>query len=133
MYKRIAGINDLDSLRDVQDELIDRYGDIPKPVQTLLDISLLKSEAESIGLTSVTVKQEEASLVFDPEAQISPERFFDTVRTLAGAQVMTKAVKSGGREKNATVLRIRLRKKSPEDMFTVARDAVQVLKKCVEN
>ncbi len=133
MYKRIAAISDIDSLRDVQDELIDRYGDIPKPVQTLLDISLLKSEAESIGLTSVTVKQEEASLVFDPEAQISPERFFDTVSTLAGAQVLTKAVKSSGREKNATVLRIRLRKKSPEDMFTVARDAVQALKKCVEN
>ena len=38
MYRRIAAISDLDSLRDVQDEFIDRFGDIPKPVQNLMDI-----------------------------------------------------------------------------------------------
>ena len=30
MYKRIAAITDIDSFRDVQDELIDRYGEIPR-------------------------------------------------------------------------------------------------------
>ncbi|MBO6061575.1 MAG: transcription-repair coupling factor, partial [Clostridia bacterium] len=131
MYKRIAGICDLDSYRDVQDELIDRYGDIPKPVQALLDISLLKSKSEALGLSSLAVKQEEARLTFSPEAEISPERFFAVVSGIQGAQVMTKAVKSGGREKNSTVLQIRLRKKSPEEMFEVSKEAVEKLLKCV--
>lgn len=33
MYKRIAAITDIDSFRDVQDELIDRYGEIPRAVK----------------------------------------------------------------------------------------------------
>ena len=131
MYKRIAAISDIDSLRDVQDELIDRYGDIPRSVQTLLDISLLKSKAEDVGLSSVTVKQEEAKLVFSPEASISPEKFFGVVNGLNGAQVMTKTVKQGERERSATVLQIRQRKKTPEEMFSVAKEAVDSLLKCV--
>ncbi|MBO4849242.1 MAG: transcription-repair coupling factor [Clostridia bacterium] len=131
MYKRIAAICDLESMRDVQDELIDRYGDIPRSVQTLLDISLLKSRAEDLGLSSVTVKQEEAKLVFAPEAAISPERFFEVVSRLPGAQVMTKTVKSGSGERSATVLQIRQRKKSPEDMFLAAKEAVDDLMKCI--
>ena len=131
MYKRIAGINDLDSLRDVQDELIDRYGDIPKPVQTLLEISLLKSRAEELGLSGITVKQEEAKLTFAPETSLEPISFFETVSKMDGAQVIEKAQKTGDRSKNTTILQIRLRKKSPEDMFAVAKDAVEKLLKCV--
>ena len=131
MYKRIAAISDIDSLRDVQDELIDRYGDIPKSVQTLLEISLLKAKAGELGLSAVAVKQEEAKLVFDPGAAISPERFLSVVSGLDGAQVLTKPVKDGDPGKPATVLQIRLRKRSPEDMFSVAKDAVDRLLKCV--
>ena len=131
MYKRIAGICDIESLRDVQDELIDRYGDIPRPVQALLEISLLKAESEKLGLSSLAVKQEEARLTFAEEADISPEKFFDAVRSIPGAQVVTKAVKTSGRERSATVLQIRLRKKTPEDMFGAAKDAVRELLKCV--
>ena len=131
MYKRIAGICDIESLRDVQDELIDRYGDIPRPVQALLEISLLKAESEKLGLSSLAVKQEEARLTFAEEADISPEKFFDAVRSIPGAQVVTKAVKTSGRERSATVLQIRLRKKTPEDMFCAAKDAVRELLKCV--
>ncbi len=131
MYKRIAAITDLDSMRDVQDELIDRYGEIPKPVQTLLDISLLKAKAGEVGLSSVSVKQEEAKLVFSPDASISPERFFSVVTNTPGAQVVNKQVKTDGRERNATVLMIRQRKKSPEDMFVIAGETVERLLKCV--
>ena len=133
MYKRIAGITDIDSFRDVQDELIDRYGDIPRPVQTLLEISLLKSKAESVGLSSVSVKQEEAKLIFAPEAEIESERFLSAVSRIDGAQVLTKAVKAGGREKTVTVLLIRQRRKTPEDMFVTAKEAVEKLLSCVKN
>ncbi len=133
MYKRIAAISDIDSLRDVQDELIDRYGDIPKSVQTLLEISLLKSKAESVGLLSVSVKQEEAKLVFDPAASLDPGKFLAVVGGMDGAQVLSKLVKTGNTEKPATVLLIRLRKKTPEEMFAAAKSAVDGLLKCVND
>ena len=131
MYKRIASICDLDSFRDVQDELIDRYGDIPRSVQALLEISLLKSKAEMLGLSAIAVKQEEAKLTFSPEAVIEPLRFFETVAKLPGAQVFEKAVKAGGKEKTSTILQIRLRKKTPEEMFSAAKEAVDKLMPCV--
>jgi transcription-repair coupling factor (superfamily II helicase) len=131
MYKRIAGITDLDSFRDVQDELIDRYGDIPRSVQTLLEISLLKSKAEELGLSAVAVRQEEAKLTFAPSASMEPVRFFEAVSKLPGAQVLEKPVKSGGSDRMTTVLQIRQRKKSPEEMFTVAKEAVEKLRACV--
>ena len=40
MYKRIALIETRDDLYDVQDELIDRYGDIPEDTANLLNIAL---------------------------------------------------------------------------------------------
>ena len=131
MYKRIAAVTDIDSFRDVQDELIDRYGEIPKCVQNLLEISLLKSKAEELGLSAVTVKIEEASLVFAPETRLDPVKFLDTVSSIDGAYVESKKVKLSGIERMATVLTVRLRKKSVEDMFTIAKDAVDRLQKCV--
>ena len=33
IYKRISGIENQEEYMDMQDELIDRFGDIPKPVE----------------------------------------------------------------------------------------------------
>ena len=41
-YKRIAAIETADDATDVLDELIDRYGDPPRSVQGLVDISLVR-------------------------------------------------------------------------------------------
>ena len=131
MYKRISWIHDIDSFRDVQDELIDRYGDIPRPVQVLLDISLLKAKAQELALLTVSVKQEEAKLTFSSHAQISPEKFFSVVSGISGAQVIEKTSQTGGSANSTMVLQIRQRKKTPEDMFEITKTAVDKLLKCV--
>lgn len=131
MYKRISSICDLDSLRDVQDELIDRYGEIPKPVLNLLDISLYKARAEKAGLASVAVKAEEAKLIFAPEAVIEPAKFLNAVNGIEGAQVLTKSVKTGGAESTATVLLIKRRNKDREAMFGAAKETINALMNCV--
>lgn len=43
IYKRIAGIESYEEYEDMEDELLDRFGDIPKPVVNLLNISLMKA------------------------------------------------------------------------------------------
>jgi len=56
MYKKIAAIRDSNDVMDIEDELTDRYGDIPEPVRNLIDIAYIKALAASLGFTAVTEK-----------------------------------------------------------------------------
>lgn len=57
MYKRIADIENQEEWQDMQDELLDRFGDLPKAVQNLLDIVLLKAMAHRVYVEQVKQKQ----------------------------------------------------------------------------
>ena len=52
-YRTIASIENEEDMRDVTDELLDRYGDIPKPVAALLDISLLRALGSAADVKKV--------------------------------------------------------------------------------
>ena len=52
-YKRIAGIRDEDDRSEVVDELIDRFGDIPGEVMSLMDIAILRGRAHEAYVTDV--------------------------------------------------------------------------------
>lgn len=54
MYKRIASAQTKEDIRDIEDELIDRYGDIPTEVYNLLEIASIKMLARSLEITSVS-------------------------------------------------------------------------------
>lgn len=45
IYKRISTIESIDDYRELIDELIDRYGDLPKAVESLMNISYIRSIA----------------------------------------------------------------------------------------
>ncbi len=53
LYKRIAMIQNEFDRRDITDELVDRYGDLPAPVSSLLSVALLRSEAIECGINKV--------------------------------------------------------------------------------
>lgn len=54
MYKRIAEIANEDDARDVLDEFIDRFGEPPKAVQGLIQVSLIRNRAANIGIYEIT-------------------------------------------------------------------------------
>ena len=64
-YKRIAAIETADDAEDVLDELIDRYGDPPKSVQSLVDVSLVRVTAARVGVVEITQKGSELLLYSD--------------------------------------------------------------------
>lgn len=53
-YKRIAGAQDLDTINDIEVELEDRYGDLPKEARNLLDVARLKIMCALLGITYVS-------------------------------------------------------------------------------
>jgi transcription-repair coupling factor (superfamily II helicase) len=55
-------------------------------VKTLVEFSLVKALAESLGVESVDRRGGFANLKFHKESRIDPQRLFDLVQTTAGAQ-----------------------------------------------
>ena len=52
-YRRIAMIQNQDDALDVTDELIDRYGDIPKSVHGLIEVAQLRNMAQKVNITEI--------------------------------------------------------------------------------
>ena len=54
MYRKIMLVNNEQDKSDLIDELIDRYGDPPKSVVGLIDVSLLRNKAAHLGITEIS-------------------------------------------------------------------------------
>ena len=73
LYRRIAAIRTNDDASDLMDEMIDRYGEPPKPVLALLDVALLRAAAAKAGVSDITQKKDVLRFtlaVFRPEALV---------------------------------------------------------------
>ncbi len=53
LYKRIALISSRYDMEDMTDELLDRYGDLPRAASNLLRVALIRSQAEAGGITQI--------------------------------------------------------------------------------
>ncbi|NLY70610.1 MAG: transcription-repair coupling factor, partial [Clostridiales bacterium] len=62
MYKKIASIKDEEDKGEIIDELLDRFGDIPKETLNLIDVALIKALASRVGI--IRIHQEQYKLVF---------------------------------------------------------------------
>ncbi len=71
IYKRIAGIESVRERDDMRDELLDRFGEIPKSVDNLLRIALIRVAAHRLYLTEVKGKNERIVFTFRQDAGIN--------------------------------------------------------------
>lgn len=74
MYQKIAFIKTEEDYLDVQEELLDRFGDMPKSVGALLEVALLKAEAHALGVSSIVQKGNNVVVTFQADAAVDPER-----------------------------------------------------------
>ena len=69
------------------DELLDRYGDVPKPVTALLNVAMLRAAAMETGITDITQKGRQ--LIFSFDMRIEPAALLavcgDRLQLAAGA------------------------------------------------
>ena len=70
VYKRISAIETDDEYMDMQDELIDRFGDIPKSVDNLLRVAELKALAHRAYVTEVDINTQEIRIELYPKAKL---------------------------------------------------------------
>ena len=72
IYKRIAGIESAEECEDMQDELLDRFGDLPRPVQNLLKVADLKVKAHHVYVKELVERPDEIRLMLYERARLNP-------------------------------------------------------------
>jgi len=72
-YKRLAAVEGHDALAELEAELVDRYGEAPRPVRSLLEVVAVRVWARELGLKEVTQKGGQIVLRFFEDRQPGPE------------------------------------------------------------
>ncbi|WP_417616955.1 transcription-repair coupling factor [Oceanisphaera sp.] len=72
MYKRIATAEDEAALRELQVELIDRFGLLPEPTKNLVALAGLKLKANPLGIDKIDASANGGSITFAQDANIDP-------------------------------------------------------------
>ncbi|ARG97858.1 transcription-repair coupling factor [Legionella micdadei] len=72
MYKRIANAKNKEELRDLQIEMIDRFGLLPQPAKNLLLVTELKLLAAKLGVNKINAAQQNGKIEFSEKPEIDP-------------------------------------------------------------
>ncbi|MGL6290710.1 MAG: TRCF domain-containing protein, partial [Silanimonas sp.] len=71
-YKRISAAKSADRLKELQVELVDRFGVLPDPAKHLFAISELKLDAAKLGIRKLDLGPTGGRLVFEAKPNIDP-------------------------------------------------------------
>ena len=124
IYKRIAGIETEAEYDDMLEELVDRFGEPPKPVQNLLQVAGLKSMAHRLWLTEVAQKGDSIRFTLFERAQLGPDKIEDIVQDGGGRLQFVMGEKPG-------FVYNRPRKSAADgrDVLTAVREVLEIMEK----
>ena len=88
IYKRIAAIENEEEKEDMMEELIDRFGDIPKKVEKLLDVASLKAMAHNVYVTAVEQKGEIYTFTIYEKAKIQTQKIPEFLEKFKGELII---------------------------------------------
>lgn len=64
IYKKVASVTTIDESAELEDELLDRFGELPQAVNNLLAVSRLKVYGRTYGIDSITQRGDDVLLQF---------------------------------------------------------------------
>lgn len=73
IYKRIASFDSLEEIPDMEDELVDRYGDLPAPVNNLLAVARIRVLAGKLKIKSISLVSNQLRLLLHPGQTLAGE------------------------------------------------------------
>ncbi|EDY86715.1 transcription-repair coupling factor [gamma proteobacterium HTCC5015] len=94
LYKRIAGAEDAEALKDIQVELIDRFGLLPDAAKNLMAVSDFKLQAKRLGLTKIDAGRKGGRVEFAKNTHVEPVTLIQMIQKhpviykFAGADVL---------------------------------------------
>ena len=127
IYKRISAIETQEESMDMQDELMDRFGDIPASVDHLLRIAALKGQAHRAYVTEVLINRQEVRLTLYGRAKLKAEEFPRLLAEYKGQLKMT-----GGEEPVLLYQDTKHKNKDSKAMLKMAEELTEKLTKLAE-
>lgn len=122
LYRRMAAIRSQEDADDLLDEIIDRYGDPPKGVLNLIDIALLRAEAQKLHVSDI--RQKAGDVLFT-----MTELNFDGVSRICADEDYSKRIHFVATAKQPT---LRLKLSSGVDSLRQTKVFLEKFKKCCE-
>ncbi|SES81083.1 transcription-repair coupling factor [Stenotrophomonas indicatrix] len=111
LYKRISSARDSDALRELQVEMIDRFGLLPDAAKNLFAIAELKLQANTLGIRKLDLGENGGRIVFESKPNIDPMAVIQLIQKQPNLYAMD------GPDK----LRVKHPLPLPEDRFNAAR------------
>ncbi len=81
MYKRIANAKDDVDLKDLQIEMIDRFGLLPDPIKMLFDVTSLRLRATPLGICEISFSAMGGRIFFEETPNIDPMKIISLIQT----------------------------------------------------
>jgi transcription-repair coupling factor (superfamily II helicase) len=116
-YKRIASAADFDELRELQVEMIDRFGLLPEQAKNLFRVTELKLKATPLGIIKMECGDSSGRIQFNAEPNIDPMKIITLIQT------QSKHYKMDGQDK----LRIIKDMPDAESRFAAMEDLLDKL------
>lgn len=107
LYKRIASATDHNALKELQVEMIDRFGLLPDPAKHLIRVTELKLKAQALGILKIDAGPYGGRLEFASDTCVDPIRLIKLI------QSQPKHYRFEG----ATVFKFTVPMESPEQRF----------------
>ncbi len=126
MYKRIAGIETREELEEMQEEMADRFGDLPTSVDLLLHIALLKAQAHKAYVEKLVIKGGKLTLQMYAKAQLAVERIPEFLQAFPKRLVMQP-----GKCPNF-IYQFSLNSREKLDNYALIEDSMKVVEKLQE-
>ena len=80
MYKRISSIKSKNEIKDIESELIDRFGELPEQTTNLLLMAHLRNQANTLGIKKIRMDRRYGRLYFDKSTSIKAQNIIDLIK-----------------------------------------------------
>ena len=81
MYKRLANAETEEALRELQVEMIDRFGLLPEQTKNLVRVTQIKLKAQAIGITKLEASSRSGVIEFSGDTRVEPLTIVKMVQT----------------------------------------------------
>ena len=81
LYKRISSAKDTAELKELQVEMIDRFGLLPDPAKNLIRVTELKLKAQALGILKIDAGPHAGRLEFASDTRVDPMRLIKLIQS----------------------------------------------------